>query len=224
MQEKSAKFANRNDAGRVLARELAGRGLADPVVLALPRGGVPVAFEIAKELRAPMDFTMVKKLGAPGHAEYAIGAIVDGEHPEVVVDNEAVAYTAASQAYITRLIAASLKEIRRRRSAYGLDWPIDLKGRTAILVDDGIATGSTAKAALKAIRKAAPSWIILAVPVAPPNTLGELSSLYDEVICPMRPCDFHAVGTYYDDFGQTSDIEVVRYLELSRDFGKEARH
>ena len=224
MSKTSSTFANRMAAGRALARELAQQDLPDPIILALPRGGVPVAFEIAQELAAPLDLVMVQKLGAPGHSEYAIGAIVDGQDPEVVIDKRAAAAVGASEAYITRLIATSLKEIRRRRSAYGLEGSLDLAGRTAILVDDGVATGSTAKAALKAIRKAGPDRIVLAVPVSPPGTLAELEPLCDDIVCLRKPQHFYAVGAHFDDFGQTDDSEVVRYLELARKAVEEASH
>lgn len=212
-----SSFADRQAAGRALARELAQRDLVDPVILALPRGGVPVAFEIAQELKAPLDLVMVRKIGAPGHAEFAIGAIVDGEDPEVLIDEQAATATGASESYVTRMVSDALAEIRRRRSAYGVGSPQDLGGRTAILVDDGIATGSTAKVALKAVRKAGPRRIILAVPVAPPDALRELAPLCDEIVCLLQPRSFYAVGAHYDDFGQTSDAEVVRYLALARE-------
>ena len=215
-------FPDRRAAGRALARAVALRHLPDPVVLALPRGGVPVAFEVAQELGAPLDLVMVRKIGAPGHSEYAIGAIVDGDDPEVVIDRTIAAASGASQTYITQQIDASLKEIRRRRAAYGVGASIDLAGRTAIVVDDGVATGSTVMVALKAVRKARPRRIVLAVPVAPADTFSKLRPYCDEIICLLKPRDFYAVGAYYDQFGQTSDAEVVRYLELSRSFAKHA--
>ncbi|MDJ0977567.1 MAG: phosphoribosyltransferase family protein [Erythrobacter sp.] len=216
MKKFSHAFANRTTAGLALAREVAVLDLADPVVLALPRGGVPVAYEIAKELSAPLDLVMVQKLGAPGHAEFAIGALVDGEDPEVMIDDEAAAASGASESYITRLVAESLKEIRRRRSAYGLDWPLELSGRTAVLVDDGIATGSTAEVALRAVKKAGANQVVLAAPVGALEALTRLADLCDQVICLQKPQPFYAVGAHYEDFGQTSDTEVVRYLELAR--------
>lgn len=215
MSEHPITFADRKAAGRALAREFANRTLTSPVVLALPRGGVPVAFEVARELNAPLDLVMVRKLGAPGHAEYAIGAIVDGEQPDVFIDHDAAAMVGADETYITRAIDHARKEIERRRELYGLDQPLALHGGTVILVDDGIATGSSVKAALKAVRKAQPARIILAVPVAPPDTVSQLAPLCDEIICLNKPRPFYAVGAHYDDFGQTSDAEVVQYLEAA---------
>lgn len=182
---------------------------------------MPVGFEVAQELSAPLDLVMVQKLGAPGRPEYAIGAIVDGQDPEVVIDYQVAAAVGAEDGYIKRLIAVSLEKIRRRRAAYGLDLPLDLRDRTAVLVDDGVATGSTVKVALKAVRKAGPRSIVLAVPVAPPDTLSELAPLCDEIICLMAPKHFHAVGAHYNDLGQTSDAEVLDYLERARDFAKQ---
>lgn len=222
MIEYTTSFANRQAAGRALAQAVASQEPDNPTVLALPRGGVPVAFEVAKVLTAPLDLVMVQKLGAPGHPEYAIGAIVDGENPEVVIDQQAAAVSGASERYLEREMAAALSEIRRRRSAYGVDQPLELAGRTAILVDDGIATGSTVKVALKAIRKANPRRIVLAVPVAPPEALSDLAPLCDDVICLKQPRPFHAVGAHYDDFEQTSDSDVVSQLEQARSFCDEA--
>ena len=218
MTDPLPRFPDRKAAGRALARELAALHLVDPVVLALPRGGVPVGYEIARELSAPLDLVLVQKIGAPGHSEYAIGAIVDGENPELVIDHESADAVGASEAYIASKIEAALKEIGRRRSAYGIDSRLDLAGRTAIVVDDGIATGSTVKVALKAVREAGPERILLAVPVAPPDTLSELRELSDEVFCLIQPRPFYAVGAYYDDFGQTSDAEVVNCLERAQAF------
>jgi putative phosphoribosyl transferase len=210
-------LANRKEAGRALADELSKREWQNPVVLALPRGGVPVAFEVAHALKAPLDLVMVRKLGAPGHAEYAIGAVVDGENPEFVLDQRAVAMTGASRAYIERSKQAALAEIERRRAAYGIERQFPLAGCTAILVDDGIATGSTAKAALIAVRRAKPARIILAVPVAPADTLIDLSPLCDEIVCLNTPRRYYAVGAHYSDFGQTTDAEVMRLLRLARE-------
>ena len=212
----SLSFADRKTAGRALASELERMEFADPVVLALPRGGVPVAFEVAERLRAPLDLVMVRKIGAPGHAEYAIGAVVDGEDPEIVIDERAATLSGASEQYIERTKAAALDEIKRRREVYGAEEAVPLEGRTVILVDDGIATGSTVRAALKAIRKSKPAWIVLAIPVSPPDALASLAPLCDEVVCLMKPRSFYAVGAHYDDFGQTSDKEVVRYLTEAR--------
>ncbi|WP_421993132.1 phosphoribosyltransferase [Qipengyuania sp.] len=191
------------------------------MILALPRGGVPVGFEIAKKLRAPLDLVMVRKLGAPGNKEFAVGAIVDGETPQVVIDADVARMTGASDAYIERAKEAALAEIGRRRVIYGAMNPVSVKDRTVIVVDDGIATGSTARAALESIRQARPAKIVLAVPVAPPDTIASLASLCDEVICLAQPRSFQAVGAHYADFGQTSDREVVEYLARAREFSPE---
>ncbi len=217
MDSFASGFKDRKDAGAALARELAKREWSDPVILALPRGGVPVAFEVARALRAPLDLVMVRKLGAPGQAEYAIGALVDGKSPEVVLDERAVSLTGASESFIERSKQAALAEIERRRTAYGIKQQVALAGRTAILVDDGIATGSTAKAALMALRKAHPARIVLAVPVAPADALESLSPLCDDIVCLTTPRQFYAVGAHYDDFGQTSDADVMHYLDLARE-------
>lgn len=211
------KFADRKAAGKALAREISSRELADPVVLALPRGGVPIGLEVAREIGAPLDLVMVRKLGAPGHAEFAIGAVVDGDQPEVVIDRQAARMTGASDSYISQKTEDALAEIARRRTAYGVERPLAISGRTAILVDDGIATGSTVRAALKAVRKAHPKRILLAAPVAPPSAIAELEPLCDEIICLSQPRHFFAVGAHYADFGQTSDAEVVRCIEAARE-------
>lgn len=216
MIETGYKFADRKAAGRALARELASREFRDPMVLALPRGGVPVAAEVARTLHAPLDLVMVRKIGAPGQPEFAIGAVVDGEDPQVVIDEQAAGLAGANEAYIVQRVDEALGEIARRRAVYGAHRPIPLEGHTAIIVDDGIATGSTVKAALKAIRAAHPSCIVLAVPVAPMSALARLAPLCDEIVCLLQPRQFYAVGAHYEDFGQTSDEEVVRHLEAAR--------
>jgi putative phosphoribosyl transferase len=216
MIETGYKFADRKAAGRALARELASREFRDPMVLALPRGGVPVAAEVARTLHAPLDLVMVRKIGAPGQPEFAIGAVVDGEDPQVVIDEQAAGLAGANKAYIAQRVDEAIGEIARRRAVYGAQRPIPLAGNTAIIVDDGIATGSTVKAALHAVRAAHPSCIVLAVPVAPMSALARLAPLCDEIVCLLQPRQFYAVGAHYEDFGQTSDQEVVRDLEAAR--------
>lgn len=223
MTGSGAKFADRPAAGQALAHELTKRRYADPVVLALPRGGVPVAFEVAKVLQAPLDLVMVRKLGAPGHAEYAIGAVVDGTQPHVVLDKRIVDLVGASETYIDNAKASALAEIERRRALYGVREALSLSGKTAIVVDDGIATGSTVRAALNAIRNARPARIVLAVPVAPQDSLAEISQLCDEVVCLMQPRPFYAVGAHYADFGQTSDADVITLLAKAREAFAAAR-
>ena len=206
-------FENRQDAGRQLARKLRERNFDNPVVLALPRGGVPVAYEVANALGVPMDLLFVKKIGAPGWPEYGIGAVVDGANPQIVLTEEIVRQLRPSPEYIEAEMQRQLKEIARRRLIYlGDRQPIDLKDRTVIIVDDGIATGGTVKAALKGVRKNQPRKIILAVPVAPRDTLEELSDQCDEIICLYTPTPFGAVGSFYRDFGQTGDSEVISLM------------
>lgn len=205
-------FPDRRAAGAQLARALAPLGLADPVVLALPRGGVPVAYEVAKMLHAPLDILLVRKIGAPGHEEYGIGALVDGAAPQVVIDEALARMVGADQAYIDRQVARELAEIERRRAAYRTGPPLALAGRNVIVVDDGIATGGTVRAALNALGKAGLARIVLAVPLAPRDTLRDLRPLCDEIVCLSSPDPFYAVGAHYGDFSQTEDAEVVRLL------------
>jgi putative phosphoribosyl transferase len=181
-------------------------------VLALPRGGVPVGFEVAKALGAPLDIVLVRKIGAPGHEEYGIGAVVDGASPQVVVDEAAARQVGASRGYLDRVLARELQEIERRRVVYQTGEPVPLEARTAIVVDDGIATGGTAKAALQALAKSGAARVVLAVPVAPADSMATLRALCDEVICLAAPNPFYAVGMHYRDFTQTEDEEVIRLL------------
>lgn len=213
-------FADRREAGQLLAEEVKAARLADPVVLALPRGGVPVGFEVAKALSAPLDVLMVRKIGAPQHEEYGIGALVDGASPQVVIDQAAARMVGASQDYIDMQIARQLAEIERRRTLYRTGPAIPLKGHTAVVVDDGIATGGTVRAALQALAKAGPDRIVLAVPLAPGDVLPELQKLCDRVICLAAPYPFYAVGMHYRDFRQTEDEEVVHLLAEARRWEK----
>jgi putative phosphoribosyl transferase len=205
-------FADRRDAGRKLAEALQSFAPDKPVILALPRGGVPVAFEVARALKAPLDILMVRKIGAPGHEEYGIGALVDGAAAQVVINEQAARATGASQDYIDGVVARELAEIERRRAAYRVGLPISVTGRTVIVVDDGIATGGTVRAALQALARTGPARVILAVPVAPPDAVRELAAHCDEVICLASPSPFRAVGMHYRDFSQTSDGEVIQLL------------
>lgn len=210
------RFSDRHEAGRLLGHKLAQLALARPVVLALPRGGVPVGFEVASALGAPLDILLVRKIGAPGHEEYGIGALVDGAHPQVVIDEAIAQMVGADQAYIDRTVARELAELERRRAAYSSGPPEPLAGRTVIVVDDGVATGNTVKAALQALAGAGAAKIVLAVPVAPASTLRELEKLCDHVVCLIVPEPFYAVGAHYGDFGQTSDAEVIDLLARTR--------
>ena len=206
-------FSDRRDAGRQLAEILLLRNYENPVVLALPRGGVPVGYEIALALAAPLDLALVRKIGAPQHEELAIGAIADGEQPEWVADPQLIRHLGVTDSYLDQAKAAALREIeRRRRAYYGDRSPADIVGRTAIVVDDGIATGATMRAALLSVRRRKPARLVLAVPVAPDDTLRRLRRDVDEVVCLDTPADFYAVGQFYDDFPQLRDEEVTALL------------
>lgn len=218
MEQMTKLFADRRDAGRQLAARLADKAAENPVILALPRGGVPVAYEIAKALDAQLDLLMVRKIGAPGWPEFGIGAVVDGADPHLVMNDDIVRQVAPSPEYIRAELQRQLKEIERRRHIYcGDRKPVKLSGRTIIIVDDGIATGSTIKAALKGVRKSRPQRIILAVPVAPQSALDELESQCDEIICLYVPVDFGAVGAFYQDFTQTEDREIMSLMDSLND-------
>lgn len=209
-------FANRKEAGLKLAEAVASLGLVKPVVLALPRGGVPVGYEVAKALDAPLDILLVRKIGAPGHEEYGIGALVDGASPQIVIDEAAARQVGADKAYIQRKVAEQLQEIERRRALYRTGPPIPLQGRTVVVVDDGIATGGTVRAALQALAKGGAGHIVLAVPLAPRDVLPEFARMCDHVVCLASPEPFYAVGAHYDDFGQTQDEEVIDLLAKAR--------
>ncbi|MCT2401487.1 phosphoribosyltransferase [Novosphingobium mangrovi (ex Huang et al. 2023)] len=213
-------FADREEAGQYLARAVEALNLDNPVILALPRGGVPVGFEVAKVLGAPLDILMVRKIGAPGHEEYGIGALVDGASPQVVVDEAMARMVGASSEYIDRQVERELAEIERRRVLYRTGPPIALEGRTVVIVDDGIATGGTVRAALQGLAKARPARIVLAIPLAPRDVLPDLEALCDRVVCLASPEPFHAVGMHYRDFRQTEDAEVIRLLAEARGWTK----
>lgn len=209
-------FHDRRDAGRRLAAALAELGLVHPVVLALPRGGVPVGFEVAKVLAAPLDILLVRKIGAPGHEEFGIGAVIDGSHPRCLVDREAARLSGASQGYIEQEVRRQLAEIERRRAAYRSGPTVDVANRPVILVDDGIATGGTVRAALEGLAGSSAASIVLAVPVAPREALQQLRGFCDRLVCLASPEPFLAVGRFYRDFSQTSDAEVVSLLAEAR--------
>ncbi len=206
-------FTDRADAGKKLARRLLQLKDKKPVVLALPRGGVPVAFEVAKALGAPLDLVLVRKIGVPFQEEYALGAIADGGEPELVIDENIRRSLNIPEGYVERAKAEALEEIERRRHVYiGKRAPVEIAGCTAIIVDDGIATGATMRAALRVVRRRNPAWLVLAVPVAPPDSLRRLAEEADETICLHKPEYFTAVGQFYQDFGQTQDDEVIALL------------
>ena len=214
----SLEFANRAEAGRALAQRLTETPLEAPiVVLALPRGGVPVAAEVARALGADLDLILVRKIGAPFQPELAVAAVVDGDPPEIVVDDETSALCGVDRHYIDAQAQSELREIERRRRVYlGSRTPVDVAGATVIVVDDGIATGTTMRAALRALRNRRPKRLVLAVPVAPPETLASLRSEVDEVVCLSRPSPFHAIGLHYTDFHQVSDDEVLAALNSAK--------
>jgi predicted phosphoribosyltransferase len=213
-------FADRHEAGVVLAAELdAFKGRDDLVVLALPRGGVPVAFEIAMALGAPLDVFVVRKLGVPGHAELAMGAIASGGIR--VLNEDVVAWYGLLPAAIEEVARAEQIELERREREYRNEQPlVDLTGKTVVLVDDGLATGSTMKAAVQAVRAKDPARIVVAVPVGARDTCRALVTSADEVVCARMPEPFSAVGLWYRDFSQTTDAEVRELLEQSRAAGR----
>lgn len=207
------KYIDRGHAGRLLAKELNEyANTSDLIILALPRGGVPVAYEIAHKFSAPLDVFIVRKLGVPGHQELAMGALASGG--TMVLNEELIVTLGISESSIERVIEAEENELLRRESLYHIHGPLpDLHDKTIILVDDGIATGATMKAAIKALRQKAPVKIIVAVPVAARDTCKEMSKLADQIICPLKPSNFYAVGLWYENFSQTSDDEVCMLLE-----------
>jgi predicted phosphoribosyltransferase len=210
------KFQNRADAGRQLANELSAyRKRTDVLVLALPRGGVPVALEVAEALDAPLDVFLVRKLGVPGHEELAMGAISTGGVR--ILNDQVVEYLHVSRQAIEEATAHERRELERRERRYrhGRD-PVDPRGKIVLVVDDGIATGASMLAAVEALRKLGPSRIVVAVPVAPPSTIRKLAAVADEVICVFAPEPFDAVGRFYEDFAQTTDEEVCAILRSER--------
>ena len=208
------RFANRREAGRRLAQRLTRLREQRPVVIALPRGGVPVAFEIAAALQAPLDVLAVRKLGAPNNPELGIGAVA--EDGTGVIDRDTAAMLGITDTQLEEIVAREEAELRRRVRVYrgGLP-PVDVKGRTVVVVDDGIATGGTDTAALRALAKQGPGRLILAVPVCAESSARQLGGEADEVVCLESPSPMHSVGYFYDDFTQVSDDEVMALLAVA---------
>jgi putative phosphoribosyl transferase len=206
-------FRDRREAGKLLAERLIGYRARDPVVLALPRGGVPVACEIAAALDAPLDVLLVRKIGVPSEPELALGAVVDGATPDLVIDEQLMAALDIPQSYVESESKRQLAEIERRRRVYlGDRQPLDIKDRTAIVVDDGIATGNTMRVALRALARRSPGAVVLAIPVAPPAAIELLRPEVTDIVCLETPSDFLAIGQFYEDFAQLRDDTVVQLL------------
>lgn len=209
-------YQDRREAGRRLAERLLHLKESRPVVLALPRGGVPVGLEVAAALNAPLDLLLVRKIGVPWQPELAVGAVVDGQQPETFVNREVLESLNIPESYVAEEGARQLAEIERRRRLYlGGRRRIDARGRTAVVVDDGIATGATVRVALRAVRRAEPTRLVLAIPVAPASTIAALRPEVDEIVCPLTPEDFGALSLHYVNFDQVSDAEVIRAIEES---------
>ncbi|OHE54935.1 MAG: phosphoribosyltransferase [Thaumarchaeota archaeon RBG_16_49_8] len=207
-------FHDRVDAGKKLADKLSQYRSKDVVVLAIPRGGVVVGFEVAGDLGAPLSVIIPRKIGAPGNPELAIGAVT--EEGDTYIDPNIVKSLGVTQSYIDEVKQQEVEEIKRRMKTYlGDRQRPELKGKTVILVDDGIATGATMKAAIRTLRRHGPAEVIVAVPVAPPETVERLKELADSVVCLETPSFFYAIGQFYREFDQVGDAEVIRLLRLA---------
>jgi putative phosphoribosyl transferase len=211
----ASRFVDRSDAGRQLAEALAGyRDSSDLLVLALPRGGVPVAAEVARSLDAPLDLMMVRKLGVPWHRELAMGAVATGGVR--VLNDEVVSGLGIKPEELDAVTLAERRELQRRQQAYRGDRPQpEIEGRTVIIVDDGLATGSTMRAAITAVKEQGPNRVVVAVPVAPPETCEDLEAEVDDLVCLQSPDQFMAIGLWYESFPPVSDDEVRALLDGS---------
>ncbi|MCQ2031063.1 phosphoribosyltransferase [Stutzerimonas zhaodongensis] len=206
-------FRDRSHAGQELAEALQHLKDSDPLVLALPRGGVPVAFEVSRALSAPLDLVLVRKIGAPGNEELALGAVIDGAEPKWVINQELFNQISPPPNWFEEEMQRQLSELERRRQRYCGQRPAPvLSGRCVILIDDGVATGATVRAALKGLKQSNPSRIVLAVPVGPGAEMEMLRAEVDEVVCLAMPDPFIGVGCHYGDFDQTSDEQVIDLL------------
>ena len=206
-------FENRTIAGQALAEVIVNKGYSDPAVLALPRGGVPVAVEIARRLFAPLDLVFVRKLGAPFQPELAVGAVVDGASPEVVLNEDIVRETGTTEDYLEQETARQLAIIEKRRKLWISDRArVSVAGKTVIIVDDGIATGATVRAAILALKRRSPNRIVVATPVAPIETVSRLEAEGCEFIVLETPQPFGAIGFFYADFSQVADEQVAKIL------------
>ena len=213
ISETHEPFADRVEAGQMLARQLESLADSHPLVLAIPRGGVVVGYELAEGLRANLDIILTRKLPAPGNPELAIGAVA--ENGNVVLNHELLSYIGVGPQYIEANRKACLDELARRGNVYRQGRPpVSIAQRMAIITDDGVATGSTLEAAIRAVRQENPSRLIVALPVGPQDTLQRLAGLCDELLCLRMPAMFHAVGQFYRNFDQTSDEEVLELLTL----------
>lgn len=209
---KRTRYRNRREAGEVLADALEEFAVIGAVVLAVPRGGIPVALPVVKRFGFALDLIIPRKIGAPHREEYAIGAVC--EDGEVLLDPHLVQYLGVSDDYINKAAAREVEEIKRRLAVYrGSRPPADVRGRTVVVIDDGVATGFTITAALQSVARRNPRELILAVPVAPPDTVRTLQREVDRVVCPLQPEVFYAVGQFYQDFEQLEDGDVARMLE-----------
>lgn len=209
-------FLDRRSAGLALAEALVPHAAERPLVLALPRGGVPVAFEVARTLRTELDILLVRRIGAPGYTGLGLGAVIDGADPQFVVNEEVMRQIRPPDGWFETEMQRQLLELEQARRLYCSERPASVSGRCVILVDDGIDTGASVRAALKGLAKAAPERLILAVPVAPREIVADLQPLVDELVCLAMPEPFGSVGRHYADFADTTDQEVADLLMEAR--------